>query len=144
MTHVSTQKQTLIVTLGQRPNLERRRNEGEDEAERRRGRERQTDRALERQCECTDRPIGREKPTYCRQIPGSCPDTGWCSQREVGKECFEENVGFLESSCDPALGRRGRGAGLGQHGTCDPGTGGRPPTVASEPQGEGAQARRDE
>lgn len=95
--------------------------------------------ALER----LDRPIGRKEPTYCRQIPGSCPDTGWCSQGEVGKECFEEDVGFLESSCDPALGRRGRGAGPGQHGTCDPGTGGRPPRVASEPQGEGAQARRD-
>lgn len=75
--------------------------------------------ALERQCECADRPIGRKEPTYCRQIPGSCPDTGWCSQGEVGKECFEVDVGFLESSCDPTLGRRGRGAGPGQHGTCD-------------------------
>lgn len=33
---------------------------------------------------------------------GGCPDTGWWSQGEVGKECFEEDVGFLESAHDPA------------------------------------------
>lgn len=49
---------------------QKRRNEREDETERRRGREKPTLRALDTQCECLDRLLGRKEPGDSRLILG--------------------------------------------------------------------------